>query len=281
MNISITGATGFIGQRLHQYLLQCGDRVLPITREVIGAKSDRALLRIINSSDVVINLAGESIDQRWTPSTKLRILESRIHTTRRLVSAINKADTPKHLISASAVGIYPSGGCHTDYSRLRASNFLADLCYAWEGEAKRLDPHNTLTITRFGVVFSREGGAYPRLTSTSCLGIMPRFGSSAKHLSWIDREDLVRAIRFIMLRTDLRGVMNLTAPELTTQALFLRAVKAPIVIPIPLSILRFCCGESADLVLQDCCTLPQHLLDAGFKFHSPTIADFITSQRKK
>ncbi len=282
MKIAICGADGFIGSRLTEHLTEHHNQVFSIERRHLrqelhdGLHSD--LQAIVGECTVIINLAGESIDQRWSLTAKQRIIESRVLTTRVIVTAINAAKTPKLLINASAVGIYPQEGCHNDYSRLRGSSFLTDVCRAWEKEAKRLDPKHDLAITRFGVVLAKEGGALPKMLSTARFGFLAQVGAPNRHFSWIDREDLVRAMSYIMQRNDLRGIINLVAPEYTSQRQFLEAARGAIssvkfIIPIPQFLLRLLRGEAASLVLEGQCATPQKLLNAGFKFLSPTVAE--------
>lgn len=270
----MTGATGFIGRALLQHLCERGHHVTIINRAILGEYQKLPLQRIIDGCDVVINLAGESIDQRWRQSVKMRIMESRASATRAIVSAMNKSPRPKLLISTSAVGIYPSSGCHNDYSRLRANTFLADVCHSWEGETSRLEERHALSICRFGVVFAKDGGAFPKLTPLVRFGAMFRVGSLSRHLSWIDRDDLCRAIEFIMESEDMRGSINICSPEFTTQEHLINASRASVTISIPTFLLRLLRGEAAEMVLHSCCTTPQRLTSAGFNFESPTIASF-------
>ncbi len=287
MKIAICGADGFIGTRLSQHLTEHNNIVIPILREHLQQELSHGvhhdLQEIIDSCNVIINLAGESIDQRWTSSAKQRILESRVHTTRTIISAINYSKTPKLLINASAVGIYPQEGCHTDYSRLRGTSFLTDVCRAWEKEAMRLDPKHDLVITRFGVVFDMNGGALPKMLATKRFGFLARVGAPNRHLSWIDREDLVRAISHIIQRNDLRGIINLCAPEYTSQELFLSSARSSFmsvkcIITIPEFLLRLLRGEAAALIMEGQCSTPEKLLKSDFHFQSPTITQFFNNQ---
>lgn len=279
MNLSITGATGFIGQALSHYFAERGDEVTPITRAMLRLEGQDILQQIIDHSDVVINLAGESIDQPWSSAAKLRIIESRTITTRTIVAAINRSQRSKRLISTSAVGIYPSEGCYKESDEVpHTDSFLAEVCRAWEAEARELNARHSLAIARFGVVFSPDGGALPKMIATRKFGFIIRIGSPSRHISWIDRRDLVRAISHLVDRKDLKGIFNLCAPELTTQQLFLAATKSPIIIPLPESLFRVMRGEAADLVLSNCCAAPLRLMESGFEFLSPTIADFFNQK---
>ena len=95
------------------------------------------LIQTLTHCDVVINLAGAPINKRWTPEYKQELFNSRIVVTNRIIRALNAVKTkPKLMISASAVGYYPSEAEVDEYTRTRGEGFLSDLCYAWEKEAK-------------------------------------------------------------------------------------------------------------------------------------------------
>ncbi|MFI3328414.1 MAG: TIGR01777 family oxidoreductase [Rikenellaceae bacterium] len=283
MKIAICGADGFIGSHLTEHLTKHNNQIFAIKRHhllqemVHGIHTD--LQAIIEECSVIINLAGETIDQRWSAAAKQRIIESRVQTTRTIVAAINRTKTPKLLINTSAVGIYPSEGCHNDYSRAKSRSFLTQVCRAWEKEATRLDPKHDLAITRFAVVLDKNGGALPKILSTAKFGFLAQIGSPQRNFAWVDREDLVRAIAHIINHNDLRGTINICAPEQTTQQNLLNAAKkqllqVKIVIPIPQFIIKLIRGEAATLILKGECVVPEKLLKSGFTFLSQGIESF-------
>src|SRR5512133_2328409 len=114
MKIAISGSTGFIGKQLSDYLLRSGNELVVISREDLAGGSNQ-LAKVINSADVIINLAGATVLQRWTDRNKQLILASRVETTRLLVEAVGKNLSglyPKIFINASAIGIYSNSGSH-------------------------------------------------------------------------------------------------------------------------------------------------------------------------
>ncbi len=277
MIIAVSGATGFIGSRLTRYLSDRGHTVIPLGRELFAHQSSQPLRKIIERVDVVINLAGASINRRWTRRGKEAILESRILTTRRIVQAINRSREPKTLISASAIGYYPSVGCYDENSRVDNYTFLSYVCRLWEAEAAKLNGNSRLVITRLGVVLSHTAGALPRMVSTKEFGFLPRIGALEKPISWIDREDLIRAIDFIIETEEVEGVVNLVAPHFTLQRDFLEAAKRRynirVVIPISSILLRIIYGQASEAISLGECVTSHRLLDAGFKFNSESIFD--------
>lgn len=110
MNIAMTGATGYIGKHLSSYLTEKGGhRIIPLGRAMFREGMSGLLVQTLTHCDVIINLAGAPINQRWTPEHKQELFNSRITVTHRIIRALNAVKTkPKLMISASAVGYYPS-----------------------------------------------------------------------------------------------------------------------------------------------------------------------------
>ncbi|KJR44702.1 Cell division inhibitor [Desulfosporosinus sp. I2] len=156
MNVLIFGGTGFVGRNLTEELLTNGYKVLVVTRNLqktandFGSKaniiewdnhSPLSSISELQDTDVVINLAGESIgNRRWSNSVKQEILTSRIRTTHAIVSAINnRTIQPKVLINASAVGYYgPRQDEVITEIEEAGSDFLAQVCRDWENEAYKV-----------------------------------------------------------------------------------------------------------------------------------------------
>ncbi|MFI3282517.1 MAG: TIGR01777 family oxidoreductase [Rikenellaceae bacterium] len=278
MKIAISGATGFIGSRLSRYLTDRGHTITPLGRELFAHESPLPLRSIIEEVDVVINLAGTPINIRWNQKNKESILESRIITTRKIVNAINHCSSPKTLISASAVGYYPSVGCYDESSRVENYTFLSYVCRLWEAEARKLNNRSRLVVTRFGVVFSHTDGSLPQIVATKEFGFLTRIGAPEKPITWVDREDLVRAMNFIIENNEMEGVINIVSPHFTLQRDFIKAARKRynirIVLPIPAILLRILYGQSSDVITQGACVTSRKLKDAGFKFRSQSIYDF-------
>jgi uncharacterized protein (TIGR01777 family) len=142
MEIAITGATGFIGRRLAETLREAGHSLRLLSRRAAapwnwdpaaGEPREEALA----GCDAVIHLAGEPVAQRWTPEAKQRIRDSRVNGTRHLVQALStQPRRPNVLICASAIGYYGDRGEETlTESAAAGSDFLADVCREWEGQA--------------------------------------------------------------------------------------------------------------------------------------------------
>ena len=123
--IAITGASGFVGQNLIKFFTSKNHKVISIKREYL--KDDKKLLEIVSSSDIIINLAGANIINRWTESYKELLYSSRINTTKALVKAINQSDTkPQLLISTSAIGVYDNKNTYDETAPIN-DDFLGNL----------------------------------------------------------------------------------------------------------------------------------------------------------
>ena len=154
MKIAITGASGFIGKKLCDFFQRDNHTPVALSRSILA--SPEGLISTLEGTDIVINLAGASISKRWTSKYKQEIMDSRVLTTRRLVTALNQMATPPSLcISVSAVGIYPDSGVHGESSPMRGTGFLTHVCESWEQEARMLNSGIRLVIARFGVVLGK------------------------------------------------------------------------------------------------------------------------------
>ena len=287
--ILVSGASGLIGSSLLSELEKAGNRVLRLVRrEPRGANELRwnpsAHLfdeRQLATVDVVVNLAGETVAQRWTTASRRRIRDSRVAGTDAIVTAIGK--TPKRpltLINASAIGFYGDRGDDPlDEKDQAGRGFLAEICRQWESAAKVAARYGARVVTmRTGVVLSPKGGALAAMLTPFRLGVGGRLGNGKQWMSWIALDDVVRGIVWLIEHTEIAGPVNMTAPNPVTNAELTRALgKAmhrPTVFPVPSLVLRAIFGEMAEeTMLASQRAVPRVLLASGFEFESPTIDD--------
>lgn len=280
LNIAISGATGFIGKHLTDYFTAMGYHVTPLGRQLFREEFFGELVQTIEHSDVVINLAGAPINKRWTEAYMREIVESRLAVTRKIVNAIKGANTkPKLLISVSAVGFYPDHGDFDEYTAKRGEGFLAELCEAWENEARRCPPQVRLAVTRFGIVLSKDGGALQQmLRSVNALKIATVIGKGSQPFPWIDIRDLCRAMDFIINHPELQGVFNFVSPDSVSQYLFTRIMAkyngALATIHVPHAIFSMLFGKGVSFITTGQHVFPSRLIEAGFEFISPTVKSY-------
>lgn len=284
---AITGATGFVGSALAESLRRDGWRVLRLTRRPPASPDDvpwdpeagKLDASPLAGTDVVVNLAGEPLDQRWTAERKRRIRDSRVRGTTLLARALAELQPrPRVLVNGSAVGYY--GDCGEEMLDERSpagTDFLARVCVEWEGAtAPARDAGIRVVCARSGLVLDAHGGALQRMLLPFRLGIGGRLGSGQQWVSWISLADAVRAIRFAIDRDDLSGPVDLTAPtpvrnaELT-EALG-RVLERPTFMMVPVFGLDLLFGEMARAtVLASQRAMPRRLVEHGFAFAHPTV----------
>lgn len=286
-HVLITGGTGFVGVPLIVFLLQQGWRVTVFvrdyarSRQLLGAEPTliRNFDEIENSEqiDVVINLAGAGIaDQRWSHARKKILLDSRVQTTRALLSLAQRLDTrPGVLVSASAIGFYGSSdGRPLDEHAAGGDEFTHELCKRWEEEASKAEALGIrVCIMRLGVVLAAGGGMLGKLMPVFKLGLGGRTGHGQQYLSWIHRDDVIAVIDWL-INSEAQGVFNVTAPHAVTNARFSQlladALHRPCLFPQLAAIVQLLFGEMGEqLLLNGQNVIPARLLAEGFVFRYP------------
>lgn len=284
----VTGATGFIGQRLVRALLRDGHRVTVLTRQArqaawlfdgrVDCVDSMAQLPPTRRIDVVINLAGARIlGWRWTATRRAALRASRVALTERLVAWIAAAEhKPAMLVSASAIGYYGIQRRGDDTVLTESDGpqamFMSDLCREWEQAAQGAAAYGVgVACTRFGLVLGTQG-ALPMMLLPIKLGLGGPLGGGAQWLSWIHVDDVVGGIAHLC-RSGAPGVYNFTAPESVTQAQFSRVAAGvlhrPYGFPTPGWPMRLMLGEQADLLFEGQRVAPAGLLNSGYAFRYP------------
>lgn len=290
MNITLTGATGFIGNRLVKRLLDDGHSLHLLGRRTNTGKGEKVRYSVwdtmqgpppeaaLAGADAVIHLAGEPVAQRWDAEVKRRIRASRVDGTRHLIQGLSTlSKRPAVLISASAIGIYGDRG---DEELVESSapgeGFLEDVSVAWEREARLAESLGIrVVVTRIGVVLGSGGGALAKMIPPFKMGVGGVIGSGKQWMSWIHVDDLVGLIAFALGQESNRGPMNATAPKPVTNAEFTRelahALHRPALFPVPSVALKVMFGEMSQVLLGSQRVLPKAALDGGYLFRFPEL----------
>jgi uncharacterized protein (TIGR01777 family) len=271
MNVTILGASGFIGKHLAAALTERGDRVT-----TASLRDPAAAARTASAADVVVNLAGEPVAQRWTPAAKAKIRSSRVDAVRAFFDALaSEARKPAAFVSASAVGYYGTSETATfDETSAPGSDFLAEVCIAWEATA---DQAATLgmrvTKVRTGLVLGSDGGALPKLLPLFKLGVGGIVASGKQWYPWIHIADQVGIYLHAIDGTT--GVLDATAPNPVRNAEFTRALGAavhrPTFLPTPEFAIQLVFGEGAIVVTGGQRVLPTRTLATGYRFRYETL----------
>lgn len=288
MKTAISGASGLVGQALAEHLRQSS---MPVLRLVRGAAQgadeipwDPAAGKLdpgaLAACDAVVNLSGENIASGpWSPELKRRILASRIQSTRTIVDAMAAASPrPGVLINASAIGFYGNTGDHAAEEESPAgTGFLAEVCQAWEDEARRAEALGVRVVRlRIGIVLSTRGGMLGKMLLPTRFGLGAQVGDGSQHISWITLPDLVRAVHFCLSNSGISGAVNAVSPTQVTNAEFTRTLAAvlhrPALLRVPALVLRAALGEMADeMLLTSCRVRPRVLEEHHFDYEDPTL----------
>jgi uncharacterized protein len=298
LRIVIPGGEGHLGRILTRHLSARGHSVTTLTRrpaaESTGIQWDgRTLgdwLEALEGADVLINLAGRSVDCRYSAVNRREILRSRLDSTSVLGQAIERmASPPRIWLNASTATIYRQcfdrnmdeasgefGGNEPDAPS--SWRFSIEVARQWEQvffAAKT--PRTRKVAMRAAMVMSRErGGIFEVLLRQARIGLAGAWGSGRQYMSWIHETDFARAVEFLIVRRDLSGVVNLAAPWPLPNLEFLSALRSACGAPFGLRSMEWMLEIGAlvlrtetELLLKSRRVVPGILLKNGFEFRFP------------
>ena len=286
MRVVIAGGSGFLGRYLAAAVAEQHGRVIIVSRKkdvsvpypVVTWNDLEQSPELLADADAVVNLAGETIDQRWTRRAKDRILRSRLEATRRIAEFVRRLPPkPRVVVQASAVGYYGSADDESVFDETSPpgrGGFLTEVARRWEQEAESIRGAR-LVVLRTGVVLAADGGALQRMVVPFRLGLGGQIGSGLQPVSWIHVDDYVRLVLFCLRRPEMTGPVNATAPHPVAQYDMAKTIAQtlgkPCLLRIPGLLLRVILGERADIILRGQRVVPAKALAAGFTFRYPTI----------
>ncbi len=296
--VVVTGASGLVGGALVEKLRAAAGPLRLVSRtpgrlvatagvEAVGWDGLTLAAQALAGASAVVHLAGEPIfGAPPTRARKQRMWTSRIDSTRQLVERIGELPVerrPATLVCASAVGFYGERG----EEELRedaapGEGFLADLCVAWEEEARRAEAHGLRVVRlRLGVVLSRRGGALPVLARAFRLGLGGRIGSGRQWFPWIQLEDAALLVLRALDDAQLSGALNVVAAAPLRNADFTRAlahaVGRPALLPVPAFALRLALRDLAGELLDSRRVLPARALALGHRFAHPDLPSALSA----
>lgn len=294
--VVVCGGSGMVGRELIALLRTAGTPFAVVGRDPVGLRAEFPdaerwmSWREFGEQDTsgfgtIVNLAGAGVaERRWSPSYKNVMTASRLDSTS-VCARLCVADPSIRLISASSIhayGIYP--GDHpafteADRDRRIGTCYLQQLIDDWEAATNpATEAGGSVTLLRLGVVLSMQGGALPPLAKPFRFFVGGRLGSGRQIVPWISLRDVARSIVFLIEHPELRGPVNIVAPNACTNAEFARALghamRRPSLLPLPSPMARLVLGELADeLLLAGQRVVPARLLEAGFDFVDTEIGD--------
>ncbi|WP_310262004.1 TIGR01777 family oxidoreductase [Fictibacillus barbaricus] len=288
--ILISGGSGFVGNAITQLFTASNDEVFILTRGekksnhpkikyVQWMNGNNAAEQELPQIDAVINLAGETINGRWTSEKKQAILNSRLKATEELLSIVKKMDTPPRVwINASAIGYYGTSQSKvfTEAEETHGTDFLAEVVKAWETKAKEASSIGCRTvITRFGLILGKDGGVLPQLTLPYRFFAGGTVGSGNQWVSWIHIDDVARLMKETFDNEGYSGPVNAASPNPVTMKEFGEIIggvlKRPHWLPAPSFMFKLVFGEMSMLILKGQQVLPEKAMDNGFTFKYPNL----------
>jgi uncharacterized protein (TIGR01777 family) len=304
MKILIPGGSGQVGTVLARSFQRRGDEVVVLSR----TRTDALPWRVVEwdgetlqdwatefeDADIVINLAGRSVNCRYTPENRRIIIDSRVNSTRVVGQAIAQAiKAPRVWLQASTATLYAHrfdapndeqtgiiGGSEPDAPD--TWRFSIDVVKKWERELNAAaTPDTRKVLMRSAIVMSPDhGGAFDMLLRLVRLGLGGRFGDGQEFVSWIHDHDFVQAVDWLIQHEELVGPVNLAAPNPLPNSEFMREIRRAwdISFGLPstkwmLELGAFVLGSETELMLKSRRVVPSRLLQSGFAFQFPTWAE--------
>lgn len=228
MKFLISGGTGLIGSQITKLLISNGHQINILSRKskisktlnikyyLWDPKSKKIDERCLDDVEVIINLAGSSVFSLWIPSVKRKIINSRLNSLSTIYELLNnKKHKVKHLISASAIGIYPNHQTisYSESSDFKIKSYLADVVQKWESKANDFKKLKLkVSILRIGLVLSKNGGILEKLIQFNKLRIVNTIDGGNQWQSWINIDDLANMFYFIA-KNKYEGIFNAVSPN--------------------------------------------------------------------
>ncbi len=292
--IVIAAANGFLGQKLIGYFSGRFEIVGLVRKPMEDTDGVRYVLwdgktlgswqLEIEGALAVINLAGRSVDCRYTEENKRQILDSRLQSTRVLGEAIDLCDHPPSIwMNSASATIYAYSLDHpnSESDHTFGSGFSVDVCQQWEKIFFEHTYSNVRQIAlRITIVFGREGGAYPVMRKLTRWGLGGKQGPGNQMVSWIHIDDFCRAVDFLLTAEDVSGPVNMAAPNPLSNKEFMRLMRESLGrsfgLPSPEFLLKIgarIIQTETELILKSRFVVPERLLNSGFSFEYPTMEE--------
>jgi len=277
--VVLAGGTGFIGQFFEKKFLERGYEVVIISRrpQHVSWENEKGIVEALNHAEMLINLAGRSVNCRYNEKNKQEIMNSRLQTTKKLGKAIKKCTVPpKMWINSSTATIYRHAEDRpmTEEDGEIGTGFSVDVATAWEEVFFSFNLPNTRQIAlRIAIVLGKNGGVMTPYRNLVKFGLGGIQGNGHQKFSWVHVEDLFRIVLFLQDRQDLKGVFNCSAPHPVSNQELMKKLRTimniPFGLPAPkwmLELGSILIRTETELVLKSRWVLPERLEKEGFIF---------------
>ena len=303
MKIVVPGGSGQVGTLLARHFSAKGDEVVVLSRTARpapwrvlpwDARTRGEWANELDGADVVINLAGRSVNCRYTSANRRAIFDSRVESTRAVGEAVAAcARPPRVWLQASTATIYAHryDAANDERSGVLGGNepgipdtwkFSIDVATAWEQALNDADTPGTRKVAlRSAMTMSADrGGVFDVLLGLVRRRLGGRSGDGTQFVSWIHEADFIAAVEFLIHHDELSGPVNVSAPEPLPNAEFMRVLREAWGVRFGLPAARwmielgtFALRTESELVLKSRRVVPGRLLDAGFAFRFPAWPD--------
>lgn len=292
--IVLAGGTGFIGKFLEERFIREGYEVLIISRNKAHIQWDdeNGLIAALNGADILINLAGKSVNCRYNKKNKEAILVSRTGTTNKLGNAVLKCSTPPLLwINSATATIYRHAEDRpmTEDGGEIGKGFSVEVAKAWEKSFfDFVLPKTRQVAVRMAIVLGKAGGVIIPMVRLTKFGLGGRQGKGTQMFSWIHIEDVFRIIQFIAEKKETTGIYNCSAPNPVTNKELMKELRKtlniPIGLPAPVWLLKkgaVIIKTETELILKSRWVIPQRLKEDGYTFKFPFLEQALNDILKK
>ncbi|HWA87888.1 MAG TPA: TIGR01777 family oxidoreductase [Opitutus sp.] len=306
-DIVLAGGTGFLGQALAEHLRSAGRRVVVLSRraggETEGVKQVRwdagnvgDWARELDGAAAVVNLAGRSVNCRYSARNRAEILNSRVNATRAIGAAVARCARPPAVwLNASSATIYRDARDRAmdEAAGDPGEGFSVEVCQAWERAFFEAPAPRTRKVAmRLSIVFGpAPGGVFGIFQRIVRLGLGGRQGDGGQFVSWLHVTDFCRAVEWLLAHDEISGPVNLCAPVPLPNAEFMRAWReacgVKVGLPATAWMLRigaFFLRTETELLLKSRRVVPRRLQDSGFHFQfgawRPAVADLTATAER-
>lgn len=309
MKIVLAGGTGFLGKALQEFYCDKATEIIVLSRSVntlVQRKSscsivrhaywpnklnaDRSWMQELEGADMVINLAGKNVNCRYTPENKKEILESRVNATDAIAEAIRQCTVkPKLWINLSSGTVYrhAEDRPQNEFTGEIGEGFSEDVVRAWEKSFAQ-DVGDVRKVTmRLGIVLGNGEGVIPRLKNLVRFGLGGKHGNGRQMVNWIHVEDFNNIVEWFRTHPEAKGAYNIVSPNPVTNAELMKTMRKtmgmPFGLPAPLWMLEigaWLIGTETELLMKSRWVEPKRLVDEGYQFRFPKIAEAVNNLLK-
>jgi uncharacterized protein (TIGR01777 family) len=303
MKVVIPGGSGQVGTILAWHFVRGGHDVVVLSRRPVAAtwrvvewdgRSQGQWAGELDGADVVINLAGRSVNCRYGAANRRKIMESRANSVRAVGEAITRAKNPPRVwLQAATATIYAhrydadnderNGVIGGDEPGAPDTwRFSIDVAKAWEQACREVEtPHTRKVLLRSAMTMSPDrGGVFDTLLGLVRWRLGGRMGDGRQYVSWIHEADFCRAIDWLIEHDSLDGAVNVASPFPLPNAEFMRELRRAWGFRVGLPAMKwmiefgtFVMRTESELVLKSRRVVPRRLLESGFEFRSPRWPD--------